>query len=240
MTDTKSPSARSLITREELEAPRSAAEILEWVYEAHSRLSVSKELKAAAREGKFYAKELIDEGLPIALFAYRHFKASKDVLIRHVIGNQQHDATVDDQRSSPGTIKFIEATVSDWNYMESLRMELLTRDGHAPGYGKVEAEGAKGRRTKLVAELEALDHDTIRDQHIAGVIAAVKKKADNKYPDGTALVVRIDDAVPFRDDADIAELDRVARGMLVPMLSGREFRVLALEGSREVHLAYEL
>lgn len=223
-----------------METQRTAAEILDWVYSTHSRFSATKELRTAAREGKFYAKELINEALPIALFASRHFGASTDVIITHVIGNQQHDAVIEDRRRSPGPVRFIEATVSDWSYAESLRMELLSRDGHAPGYGNVEAEGAKGRRTKLVAQLEALDHDTIREQHIAGVIAAVKKKADSKYPDGTALVVRIDDAVPFREDDDVAELDRVAKEVLVPMLAGREFRVLALEGSRAVHLIYEM
>lgn len=238
--DDTAAAAPPILTKEELETPRTAAEILDWVYSAHSRFAASKELRQSAREGKFFAKELTNEALPIALFASRYFSASTEVRIAHVIGNQQHDAVVEDRRKSPGAIKFIEATVSDWSYVESLRMELLTRDGHAPGYGKVEAEGAKGRRTKLVAELEALDHHMLREQHIAGVIAAIKKKADNRYPDGTALVVRVDDAVPFREDADVAELDRVARETLIPMLAKREFRVLALEGSRAVHLVYEI
>lgn len=72
------------------------------------------------------------------------------------------------------------------------------------------------------------------------MIAAVERKAANKYPDGTALVVRIDDAGPFRHEADVAELDRVAREILLPLVSGCEFRVLALAGSRAVHLAYPL
>jgi hypothetical protein len=52
--------------------------------------------------------------------------------------------------------------------------------------------------------------------------------------------VRVDDAVPFREEADVAELDGVARGVLLPLISGREFRVVALEGSRAVHLAYDI
>ena len=42
-------------------------------------------------------------------------------------------------------------------------------------------------------------------QCIAGVTAAVKRKAANAYPTGTALVVRVDDSVPFREDADVTE-----------------------------------
>lgn len=223
-----------MLTHRELETPRTAAEILDWVYSAHERFTATKDLRTAAREGKFFAKKLIQEALPIALFANRYYGASRDVTITHIIGNQNYDAVVEDRRATPASVKYIEATVSDWSYVESLRMELLSRDGHAP------AKGPKGRRTELAAKLEALDHDDIREQHIAGVITALTNKAKNKYPAGTALVVRIDDAVPFRDASDVAELDRIAREILLPMVSGREFRVLALEGSRAVHLPYDL
>lgn len=112
-----------MLTKAELETPRTAAEILDWVYAAHKRFSATKELRAAAREGKFFAKELIHEALPIALFAHRYYRASPDVTITHIIGDQKHDAIVDDRRAHPAAAKYIEATVSDWSYMEALRME---------------------------------------------------------------------------------------------------------------------
>ena len=89
-------------------------------------------MKAAAREGKFFAKELTDEALPMALFAHRYFDGSPDVLISHVIGNQQYDATVEDRRANASPIQYIETTVSDRDYTESLRMEILNRDGSVP------------------------------------------------------------------------------------------------------------
>lgn len=121
-----------MLTKDELETPRTAAEMLAWVYSAHERFRATKELRAAAREGKFFAKELIHEALPIALFAHRYYGASHDVIITHVIGNQKYDAVVDDRRGAPSPVRHIEATVSDWSYMEALRMELLSREGHAP------------------------------------------------------------------------------------------------------------
>lgn len=228
------------MTREELETPRTAAEMLGWVYAAHARFRATKQLRAAAREGKFFAKELIQEALPIALFAHRYYNASPEVTISHVLGNQTYDALVADNRQSPAAATHIEATVSDWSYTEALRMEMLTRDGHAPGYGHVSAVGPRGNRTELRAELAAVRHEDLRAKHIAGVIAAVNRKAAITYPDGTALVVRVDDSVPFRNDDDVAELDHVARTILLPVVARREFRVLALEGSRAVHLAYDL
>jgi hypothetical protein len=229
-----------MLTKSDLETPRTAADMLPWVLSALDGFRATKELRAAAREGKFLAKELVDEALPIALFARRYYDGSSEVTITHVIGSQQYDAIVDDRRKKPARVRYVEATVSDWDYTESLRAEILNRDGHAPAYTDVLVQGPKGRRTTLRAKSMAVNHDDIREQHIAGVISAVKKKAARKYPDDTALVVRIDDAAPFREDADIRELDEVAQVTLAPLLSGREFRVLALEGSLRVHLFYEL
>lgn len=229
----------AVLTKDELQTPRSAEEMLDWVYAALGRFN-NKALKAAAREGKFFAKELTDEALPMALFAQRYFDSSPDVLISHVIGSQQYDATVEDRRANASPIQYIETTVSDRDYTESLRMEILNRDGSVPAYGDVQAQGPKGQRTLLKAKSMAVNHDKIRAKHIAAVIVVVKSKAAKSYPNNTALVVRIDDAGAFREDGDVAILDNVARGALVPMLSGREFKVLALEGSQRIHLAYEL
>jgi len=228
-----------IVEKDELETPRTAAEMLDWVYEMLGRFN-TKKLKAEARQGKHFAKELTDEALPLALFAQRYFDKSTDVKITHVIGSQQYDATVEDCRESPSTVKYIEVTVSDRNYAEALRMEALSRDGSVAAYGEVIAEGPKGRRTVLKAKGGALKHDDIRDEHITAIIDAVGKKAKIKYPDNTALVVRVDDATPFREDDDVAALDEVAQSTLIPMISGREFRVLALEGSMGLHLAYDL
>lgn len=228
-----------MLTKDELETPRTAAEMLGWVESAISRFN-TRELKAAAREGKYFAKELTEEALPIALFARRFYEASPDVTISHTLGNQQYDATVEDRRQTPAPVRYIEVTLSDHDYTESLRMEILSRDGSVAAYGPVRAKGAKGRRMFLEAESIAVNHDDIREKHVAAVVEAVKRKANKEYREGTALVVRIDDYTPFRSDDDLAALDRVARERLVPLLSGREFCVLSLDGSRAAHLAYNL
>ena len=54
------------------------------------------------------------------------------------------------------------------------------------------------------------------------------------------LVVRIDDAVPFREEADVAALEEIVHSALIPMLADREFRVLSLVGSQGLHLSYSL
>ena len=155
----------TVIEKTELETPRAASEMLDWVYAALERLN-TRELKTEAREGNHFAKELTDEALPMALFAQRYYDGSADVTIIHVVGNQQYDGTVEDRRENPSPIRYIETTVSDRDYTESLRMELLNRDGSVPAYGEVRAEGSKGRRTKLEADSMAQNHDKIREEHI--------------------------------------------------------------------------
>ena len=230
----------TVLTKEELSVPRSAADMLPWALAAHSRFTATPALRAMARDGRGFAKQLAQEALPMARFAYRYFNASSDVLITHVLGNQTYDGVVEDKRSPIGTVRFIEVTDSTWDETEALRMELLSRDGYAPGYGKVHAQGRKGRRTRLEGETEMRDVNAHPVQHLDRVREVVCAKASRKYPDGTALVVHVDDAIRFRDSPAVAALESLALMELVPFLSGREFRVLVLEGSNGLYRAYTL
>lgn len=83
-----------------------------------------------------------------------------------------------------------------------------------------------------------INHDEIRKQHVAGVIAAVRRKHAKSCPANTPLVVRIDDATPFRDDKDLSFLREVVEQDLLPLLSGRGFCVFALVGLRGAYLSY--
>lgn len=229
-----------MITREELETPRTAAAMLAWVDAAHARFRVSKELRDAARPGKYFANELVLEARPMALFALRYFDASSDVTIRHVIGDQSYDAIVEDRREIPGPIRYLEATTTLRNYADSLRMELLSRDGHAPAFGSVRAEGPRHNRRAITAEGGAHEHRAIRDERLARVREAVDRKAKKRYPPGTALIVAVDDATGFSEPEDLEALDLLARETLVPMARAAGFAMLALEGRNHAHLCYPI
>lgn len=229
-----------VLAQEELEVSRTAAEMLEWVNTAHARFTASRELKEAFREGKLLAKELMEESFPIALFANKYFSASEDVAISQIIGNQKHDAIVNDRRAEPSKVEFIEVTVSDSTYEDSLRMEILNRDGNVAATGPVQVEGSRRNRKVLEATSVAVKVENTRSEHLSRILAAIEKKCKNTYPDGTALVVRVDDALAFKNDEDCAVLDDLAKSTLVPMISDREFVALALVGIRGFYLAYEL
>jgi hypothetical protein len=116
--------ARPVLTQQELETPRTAAEMLTWVDTTHGRFN-TKQLKAESRAGKHFADELIHEARPLALFAHRHFGASPQVVIKHVIGNQNYDGVVEDRRCHPESIRFLEVATT----LKNLRG--LTADGVA-------------------------------------------------------------------------------------------------------------
>lgn len=176
----------------------------------------------------------------MARFAYHYFAASPDVYITHVIGNQSYDGKVEDGRAPKGAVRFIEVTDSTRDHTEALRMELLSRDGHAPGSGPIEVVGQKGHRTLLRGRYEMRDRSALPQQHLDRVRDVIVAKAEKKYAEGTALVVHIDDSLQFREPAHVAALEHLAISQLVPLLSRREFRVLALVGADHVNVTHDL
>lgn len=228
-----------MITQEELETPRTAAAMLAWVDAAHARFN-TKELRAAARAGEHFANELILEARPMALFALRYFDASPDVTIKHVIGDQNYDALVEDKRGTPASIRFLEATSTLRTYEDSLRMELLSRQGHAPAYGRVRAEGSRHNRGRIIADGGAHEHRVIREEHLERVRRVVEQKAGKGYPPGTALIVAIDDATAFSEPEDLEALERLAKETLLSMIREAGFALLSFEGGSHVHLCYPL
>lgn len=190
--------------------------------------------------GRHCARELMDEALPIARFAHAYFHASPDVTITHVLGSQNYDAVVDDLRPDPGNVRFLEVTTTLVTYEESLRMELLNRDGHAPAFGRVVATGPRHARRSIDAEHIAHEHHSIVRENLTRIEDALTRKTGKDYPAGTALVVAVDDSIAFREADDATALDHCARGSLVPRLVGTQFHLLALQGSRGLHLVYPL
>lgn len=229
----------SPLTKDELEQPRSAADMFVWVQTAHARFD-TKELKAGAREGRFFFEELIHEALPMALFARRYFDASQLVTITHVIGNQNYDGIVEDRREQRADIRYLEVTTTLKTYDSSIRMEILNRDGHVPIYGRLIVAGRRFRRTMLGAQGAARERRDICAEGLKLVEEAVRRKAKKKYEPNTALIVAVDDAGPFREKDDVAALEALAQKTLVPILRGTNFSLLALEGNNDLHLVYPL
>src|SRR5919108_4173948 len=115
-----------VLTQQELETPRPAADMLAWVDSAHARFN-TRQLRAEARAGKHFANQLVLEARPMALFAGRYYGASPQVTITHIIGNQNYDGVIVDRRPHPDTLRYLEVTTTLKTYEDSLRMEQLSR-----------------------------------------------------------------------------------------------------------------
>lgn len=232
--------ATTVISADEMQVPRTAADMLDWVDSTHGRFN-TKALRAEARLGQHFAKELLEEARPIAQFARRHYGAVTDVLISHVLGNQHHDATVDDRRAQPEDIRLIEVTGTR-TYEDALRMEVLNRDGHAPMLGNIERVRTGANRGQIAAHGVAQEHGRILADYVPLVLRAAQGKASNpNYGTNTALIIAVDDYMALREPEDVATLDAYAREHVVPLLSQQSpFVMVALEGGRELHLEYRL
>jgi len=99
-----------LVTKEEIEIPRTAAEIRRWAEEKIEILGNTKEGKHAVRFREGHAKELTEETLPLGIFCEHYFKSSRCVIIQQHIGNQNYDATIKDKRIFKSPLKFLEIT----------------------------------------------------------------------------------------------------------------------------------
>ena len=113
------------LTEEQLQKERSAAEFLPWVEGLLQTLGASPEGKTTVRFRRGLAKRLVEEALPLGILALHHYCSSEEVRLRLVLGNQNHDAVIDDQRANPSPFSFVEVTQAHAGEEEHLRMLAL-------------------------------------------------------------------------------------------------------------------
>ncbi len=78
----------------------------------------------------------------------------------------------------------VEITYLGWGYEETLRMELLTESGSAPGFGSIRRE--KG---EIIASLMARRTTDAVSARVCEIIDSIGKKSKKDYPNDTWLLV---------------------------------------------------
>ena len=226
-----------IISADELQEPRLVSELAGWLVRCSERFSsLPDEQAQRVRLQGLGAKKYFGEAKPIARFCMEYFRESDQVTVQHHLGNQPYDATIDDLRDSPGPIRYIEVSETIDGHANALRMELLNQQGHAPAYGPISAEGSRHIRGEIVADTQAHSKRDLQAQELARLSEAAKKKFSRGYPDGTALVIVIDDFVPFRDEEDVSVLDDHVQEVVLPLTD--QFPVLAVVGQRSLCRIY--
>jgi len=67
----------------------------------------------------------MEEAYPLAIFGWRKFDNTDQILLQSVIGNQNYDAVVTDLRSEPASQSYVEITQSHEGGSDYLRQTTI-------------------------------------------------------------------------------------------------------------------
>lgn len=203
-----------VLCREEMERPRSPKELCDWVDSTTHALCETAEGRRYARFGGQLPKKLWEEVRPFGRFALHLFSASRGVKCIPNLGYDNFDGRIQFESGSTPTI-YVELTYAKDGYDESLRFEVLDEHGSVNALGEISVSGtrASGKR-QITVENEALEHDAVRQKALHLVESRIRKKAEGVYGSRHALVVVVDDYIPFREEHDRALLEERAKQLV--------------------------
>lgn len=207
------------VTKEELETPRKASEVRQWVDIKIEEIGSSDEGKHAVRFREGLLKELTEEALPLGIFCEHYFEGSDDVIVTHTIGNQNFDVTIEDKRTNKTTLEHLEITQAHEGEDAHLRMLVLEKEGHVNSLGAVTKQGTKHTGITIEVENEAIEHGVTFDNEAQRILAAAERKSGKEYPNNTGLVIICDDYIAFRDENDRDQLSTFVQENALTMLN---------------------
>lgn len=196
-----------ILSKDILEQQHTAMEYLQWVEDLIEKVKSQNGVESVRLKDGL-SKELMEEALPVALFASRHYDCSPDVNICLKVGSQHFDAVVEDNRNQQSPIKYLEVTSTtvvgaNNGYEDYLFKYHLHHSGNG-GTGKISHIGSK--RNGLVTNLkrEVVSQSDVLIHEKKTVIEAIERKLKPHYPDNTALIISFDDRFAFdrKDNID--------------------------------------
>ena len=204
-----------ILTEADMCQPRSPEAFYAWVISKCRELSSSPEAKAFARSGARLPKKLDDELFPLALFVHREFPGASEVTIEPHLGNDNYDAKITTHDSRGARTTFVETTCAKDGYDESLRMEVLAKEGGVSLTGPITKSERRGSPDRIVmAAYEAASHSETLESYLQLVESRVKAKSKVHYGTNHLLLVAVDDYLPLVQDYDWPILDERARAWI--------------------------
>jgi len=231
--------ASTILDASEMSAARPVADFVAWVKRKAEELGASPEAKIFARSGAQLPKKFYDEFYPLALFVEHEFTAAPNAVVAPNLGNDNFDATV--SFGDGADILYIEITRAKDGHDESMRDEVLTREGSVCLTGPIlKVEGRRGAPDRIVeVEDEAISHEVLLHKHLSLVGAAVRAKANRIYGKHHLLLLVVDDYLPFRMESDHRALHALITSELLS-LDLDFIRLVILGISGELILSYQL
>ncbi len=202
-------------------------------------LGATPDAKAFARSGALLPKKFYDELFPLAIYVQREFSSRADARVSPHLGNANFDATITDPTASGTERKlFVEITFSKDGYDGSLRMEYLSKHGHANLTGPVSVVGRRGNANRRIEiEPEAANHSVLLEQQLSLLRARIEAKASKSYGQNYILLVAVDDYFPLRQEDDEKHIDGFLRD-LIPSLDLDFGRIVVIGVAGKIFLSY--
>ncbi len=231
--------APEILDAVDMTTPRTPAHFVAWATRKAEELGATPAAKEYARSGASLPKKFYDEIYPLAMFVGRELNEVSDALVQPNLSNDNFDASIVFQGQHRKL--FIEITRAKDGYDESLRDEVLAREGHVSVTGPITKvsgrKGASNREVEVQSGMVLLDE--VFAKHLALVREVVMAKARRQYGRDFILLVVVDDYLPFRRESDQSKLHELVEGTLLsPDLDFARLVILGISG--KLLLSYRL
>ncbi len=218
------------ITIEELTKKRTPSELLKWVERKMDEFGSTDEGERALRLREGLAKQLMEEVYPLAIFGWRKFGDTDQILLQPVIGSQNYDAIITDLRSKPNAQSYLEITQSHEGENDYLRRLALQEQGFVFMPSHVTKTGTK--KTGLQVSVKPnVNSGKIAENELNRIVDAAKRKAGKNYPTNTSLIIVFDDDRFFQRRIENVTLDDFFRKYILSL--DLRFSILYLVGRRQ-------
>lgn len=211
-----------------LEQSHTAKDYLNWARDVIALVKSEPDGLEKVRLRKGFAKQLMNEALPIGLLASTYFQGSDQVRIKLKVGNQNYDATVEDLRNPSSLVQPIEVTMADDGEDSFLKMFVLHSEGYVSSLGKVTKTGTKkaGRQINISDDMTC-QADVLkaeRDQ----ISRALDRKLKKNYPPNTLLLLAFNDRMAFDRTDNRANLESMLNSYLPQLIIFHSVAIIGL------------
>ncbi|UCD08247.1 MAG: hypothetical protein JSU79_07775, partial [Dehalococcoidales bacterium] len=184
------------------------SELQDWLMQKVKQICSTKEGLEAFRLQKGILKKLPEEIVLLAIFGIQKFVDTDQVLLKPVIGSQNHDAIVTDFRTKPASKGYIEITQAHEGENDYFRRCELLKTGFVFSNAPVIKTG-KGKNRKVSILPEATSVEEGVKNELNRIVEAAKKKACKEYPVNTSLIIFFDDMTLSNEKLDVLNYPKI-------------------------------
>jgi hypothetical protein len=178
----------SLIKDNELRNLIRSDKALEWVESLMIRFHDSKENLEFIRLKNGVTQELLDELLPLGIYAKNNYN-KPNIFLKYYPGSvTSYDADFIDQNGD--LIERVEVTMAINGQQSRIQAEAINKYGHSSVYHTPEYSGKSKKRKIKKSDVVTIESDSIVELYVERIQEAYVKKHENlnKYPETTLLI----------------------------------------------------